>query len=615
MKIIKRTLMQMHQRSRDRTTDLEPKIVQYKGWLCIEAMKIEPPTGNMRTIRQIMKSVEKTYVPSNEYLILKAEFLVRIREWKEAILAINGTGKNTEVMQLEWIERISAVQEKINENDQKERRNRLISYSNDLSKNLFEKDEEIIKATKLMLNREYQEAIDEACKIWTKIMTISKPEMIYPKIRVLQIMIESTLSITMSELTYAEEWLETLKRIDYNGIMTAILDIKMMMRKAEEEEIICTRYTGALKRIEIIDDAIQRKDWLEQMRDLKTFYFELYEKIITIEIPEIEIPTPMNIRQTMFSHEDKPENVEVIREEQDASKLHQKLKERMKEVQIEEKDKVRQEKQQEEKGKKQRKRGQTKNKKIRKEVKKIETSSDEFENLSETETEKENTEPDFNLKGESKEMLRASWKNKMETYEEKTMPRILGRHFKKIREGLNMVMNRVAAIFRMINDTNEEDEEYIKEAYTYGSFLLTKHIQEKIGKKLPKGNIFRKIPKKKSFTIGEKLEGKHVEEELKETKYRADRATNVMKDLRANCEYLQEIMREEIHDEWENKQVQDLRRENSNTKKRVRTQLTNMILAQIHNLEQYSKTIIIPRNENELIKFIQGRDFEETIEE
>jgi hypothetical protein len=39
-------------------------------------------------------------------------------------------------------------------------------------------------------------------------------------------------------------------------------------------------------------------------------------------------------------------------------------------------------------------------------------------------------------------------------------------------------MIKAAAIFRMLNDTNEEDEEYIQEAYTYVTFLLTKHIQE-----------------------------------------------------------------------------------------------------------------------------------------
>jgi hypothetical protein len=112
--------------------------------------------------------------------------------------------------------------------------------------------------------------------------------------------------------------------------MTAILDLKMTMRKAVDEDIISAQYVETFKRIEFIDDALQRKDWFEQMRELKTFYFELYEKIITIEIPEIEIPTPTNIKQTLFSHEDKPENVTIIREEQNASKLHQEIKERIK---------------------------------------------------------------------------------------------------------------------------------------------------------------------------------------------------------------------------------------------------------------------------------------------
>jgi hypothetical protein len=75
----------------------------------------------------------------------------------------------------------------------------------------------------------------------------------------------------------------------------------------------------------------------------------------------------------------------------------------------------------------------------------------------------------------------------MEIHEEKTIPRILCRHFKKIRSGFSLVMNRVSALFRMINDTNEEDEEFIQDAYTYGSFLLSIHMQDKIGKKLNKG--------------------------------------------------------------------------------------------------------------------------------
>jgi hypothetical protein len=42
-------------------------------------------------------------------------------------------------------------------------------------------------------------------------------------------------------------------------------------------------------------------------------------------------------------------------------------------------------------------------------------------------------------------------------------------------------MNRVASLFRMINDTQEKDEELIQEANSYGSFLFSRHIQDKIG--------------------------------------------------------------------------------------------------------------------------------------
>jgi phage-related protein len=66
--------------------------------------------------------------------------------------------------------------------------------------------------------------------------------------------------------------------------------------------------------------------------------------------------------------------------------------------------------------------------------------------------------------------MRASRKNEMETHIEKTLPRILTKHFKKTRSGLNNLMDRIAALFRMINDTEEKDEEFIQDAYTYRSF-------------------------------------------------------------------------------------------------------------------------------------------------
>jgi hypothetical protein len=50
MKIIKRTLMQIHQSARDKYTDKENLIVKFKGRLSIEALQFEIPIGNMKTI-------------------------------------------------------------------------------------------------------------------------------------------------------------------------------------------------------------------------------------------------------------------------------------------------------------------------------------------------------------------------------------------------------------------------------------------------------------------------------------------------------------------------------------------------------------------------------------
>jgi hypothetical protein len=105
-------------------------------------------------------------------------------------------------------------------------------------------------------------------------------------------MIESTLNITMSDTKDAEEWLDILKKLDYNGIMTAILDLKMMIRKGEEKEFIGKQFNDTLKRIGIIEDSIERNDWYTQMEDLKISYRDLYNETTTIEIPEVKFHTP-----------------------------------------------------------------------------------------------------------------------------------------------------------------------------------------------------------------------------------------------------------------------------------------------------------------------------------
>jgi hypothetical protein len=163
-------------------------------------------------------------------------------------------------------------------------------------------------------------------------------------------------------------------------------------------------------------------------------------------------------------------------------------------------------------------------------------------------------------------------------------------------------------------------ENVLQEAYTYGSFLLRKHIQDKFGKKLSKGNVFRRIPKKKSTkeerknTIEEQIEGKALEKDLREAKYRADRAATIMEGVKADCGYLQEIFREELFDEWTGDQNQESRKAKSNRKERIQSQLTGSILAKIRNLENYLENMITPRNGTELYDLLNSVNFEETIE-
>jgi hypothetical protein len=133
--------------------------------------------------------------------------------------------------------------------------------------------------------------------------------------------------------------------------------------------------------------------------------------------------------------------------------------------------------------------------------------------------------------------MRGICRNEIESYVERTISRILTKQSKKIRSGVGNVMDRVTSIFRMINDTEEREEDFIQEAYTYATFLLSIHIQEKIGKEIKKGNTYRPIPKKKGrerFNIQEKVEGKDVEKGIQEAKRKADKQDGIMAKLRTN---------------------------------------------------------------------------------
>jgi hypothetical protein len=98
-------------------------------------------------------------------------------------------------------------------------------------------------------------------------------------------MIESTLNLVLSDTRDAEGWLETLNKLDNNGIMTAIRNIMMMIRKHEEKEEICNQIIDTIRRIGIIEDSIERKDWYIQIEELKEYFKDLNNEIITIETP------------------------------------------------------------------------------------------------------------------------------------------------------------------------------------------------------------------------------------------------------------------------------------------------------------------------------------------
>jgi DNA mismatch repair ATPase MutL len=162
------------------------------------------------------------------------------------------------------------------------------------------------------VNRDYEEAINEACKVWTAIMIIDKPEAIFVKTKVLQIMIESTLNLVLSGTKDAEEWLETLNKFENNRIMTAILSIKMKIRLHEDKEEICEQIIDTVKRIELMQDSIERNDWHIQMEELNEYFRGLNNETITIEIPQKQIPTQENLIQPLLRHQYKSEKCKSL---------------------------------------------------------------------------------------------------------------------------------------------------------------------------------------------------------------------------------------------------------------------------------------------------------------
>jgi hypothetical protein len=62
-------------------------------------------------------TIEKTYMESEDYLLLKAEILLDANDWKETTLVYNTLMKKKSELPDEMKERIQIVQEKIKERE------------------------------------------------------------------------------------------------------------------------------------------------------------------------------------------------------------------------------------------------------------------------------------------------------------------------------------------------------------------------------------------------------------------------------------------------------------------------------------------------------------------
>jgi predicted Zn-ribbon and HTH transcriptional regulator len=121
--------------------------------------------------------------------------------------------------------------------------------------------------------------------------------------------------------------------------MTTILDLKKRIRLLDEKEEICKDINKLVKRINIIEDSMERKDWYEQLEEVKEYYKQLNGEELVTTMSEINMSKPENIITPLLGDGDRPKDVEVIREIQEGKELHEEIKEMMKQTEEQEKTK------------------------------------------------------------------------------------------------------------------------------------------------------------------------------------------------------------------------------------------------------------------------------------
>jgi hypothetical protein len=107
MDVIRRVMMQINQCNRD--TDTEEQILGYQRYLAIQALEINKPVGDLKLLKEIMGTIERTYMESEEYLLLKAEILLDANEWNQVTLIYNILDKKRNQLPKELNERIQEI--------------------------------------------------------------------------------------------------------------------------------------------------------------------------------------------------------------------------------------------------------------------------------------------------------------------------------------------------------------------------------------------------------------------------------------------------------------------------------------------------------------------------
>jgi enolase len=80
-----------------------------------------------------------------------------------------------------------------------------------------------------------------------------------------------------------------LKSINNNGITPIILDLKMRIRLLDIKEEIRKCVNKLVERINIIEDSMKRKDWYEQLEEVKEYCKQLNGEELDATMLEIDI--------------------------------------------------------------------------------------------------------------------------------------------------------------------------------------------------------------------------------------------------------------------------------------------------------------------------------------